>query len=693
MADVTLMPVQMAAESSPPGPPQAPPQGKRRPKQQKNSISTPKKLTHVVVDSGAIIKGAGMTLFSSSENFWTVPEVVNEIRDKKARHHLDALPFELKLREPSDEAMKFVSGFARQTGDLRALSRVDLKVIALAYMLENQETGGAHLRTSPAKLGSRANGTNTGRDTGHTAAATQEKNTATPNGSTTPCSAVDLSLQAVTHSQGPQEGGEGRLDLETVVVSGGKEAVTEEEAGKGADDGDVDSLCSAVREAWKDETRGGGGMGGEGEGVEDEEEEGEGEGLEDPQEEEGAGEEAEGEEDGGESGDEEDDDWEPEDTRNAAAAGKEALESTVTNVGFSATKDDFPALGGGATSESATSTTAGMPGANVTEPAISWSLMARSNPAPFKAGPKPDPAPLKPTAEAVAAIVSGEGSGVGDLVAPTEPATEEGESQRGEKEEGARQRYPGRGAVGSSRILGMGAVFGTCSDGVEDDDGEGWVNPSNFRSQKAAGIELDGPSQRHRKGGPGGGARRGRGLCRAGCVTTDFAMQNVLLQVGLPLISLDGMSITSVKQWILRCSACFKTCTDMGRLFCPSCGSGTMSRVSCQVDARTGALRVFLKKNWKNNLRGTKYSIPRADPTKRRFEGDILLREDQLLSGIWAQKTRRKVKDVSSMFGEDVTLNVGLTVSKSPDIVVGYGRRNPNAAKGRERRGKKVSKK
>ncbi|CAN0172721.1 unnamed protein product, partial [Laminaria digitata] len=85
------------------------------------------------------------------QNFWTVPEVVSEIRDKKARQHLESLPFELKLREPSDEAMKFAVGFARQTGDLRALSRVDLRVIALTYMLERQETGAAHLRTEPVR--------------------------------------------------------------------------------------------------------------------------------------------------------------------------------------------------------------------------------------------------------------------------------------------------------------------------------------------------------------------------------------------------------------------------------------------------------------------------------------------------------------------------------------------------------------
>ena len=43
------------------------------------------------------------------------------------------------------------TGFARQTGDLRSLSRVDLRVIALTYMLERQETGGSHLRTAPVR--------------------------------------------------------------------------------------------------------------------------------------------------------------------------------------------------------------------------------------------------------------------------------------------------------------------------------------------------------------------------------------------------------------------------------------------------------------------------------------------------------------------------------------------------------------
>lgn len=103
-------------------------------------------------------------------------------------------------------------------------------------------------------------------------------------------------------------------------------------------------------------------------------------------------------------------------------------------------------------------------------------------------------------------------------------------------------------------------------------------------------------------------------------------------------MSLDGMSVRRVKQWILRCAACFKTCTEMGRLFCPVCGNASLDRVSCSVNAKTGATYLHLRRNHKVNLRGSKFSIPAPDPTKGRFEGDLLLREDQLLTGIWAQK-------------------------------------------------------
>ena len=46
-------------------------------------------------------------------------------------------------------------------------------------------------------------------------------------------------------------------------------------------------------------------------------------------------------------------------------------------------------------------------------------------------------------------------------------------------------------------------------------------------------------------------------------------------------------------------------------------------------------------------------------------------------------------KDVKSAFGADVTADLGVHVNKGHQIKVGLGSRNPNAQKGRERRGKK----
>lgn len=56
--------------------------------------------------------------------------------------------------------------------------------------------------------------------------------------------------------------------------------------------------------------------------------------------------------------------------------------------------------------------------------------------------------------------------------------------------------------------------------------------------------------------------------------------------------------------------------------------------------------------------------------------------------GIWRQKVVKIRKDIRSSFGEDVVSDVGLHLNKSQNIKIGLGQRNPNATKGRERRGK-----
>lgn len=433
-------------------------------------------------------------------------------------------------------------------------------------------------------------------------------------------------------------------------------------SGAEGDAGGVDSLCAAVKQAWTEERKGREeGGGGEREGGEEEEEEEEGS---ESGESSGRGEEGEvPEEDADQSSDDgddaedvgDDDEWEPEGGSKAEEDSSAGATTAPAKAPFSA--DDFPTLGGVSSSSAANALTPAQtsspPPASATppaaaaaaatptadEPTSSWSLMARSNPAPFKVPVKADPAPLPaatPAAAAAAATAASPAAdSAGHFSSSGPAAAASGATPSRPRPDGAK--------AGTSRILSTAAAFGVTGGGAEDDDGEGWVNPSNIKSQKAVGIGLGGPSQSQTKGhfgGGGGGNAAVASKCRAGCVTTDFAMQNVLLQVGLPLLSLDGMAVRRVKQWILRCAACFKTCTEMGRLFCPVCGNASLDRVSCSVNAKTGATYVHLRKNHKVNLRGSKFSIPAPNPSKGRFEGDLLLREDQLLSGIWAQKVK-----------------------------------------------------
>jgi RNA-binding protein NOB1 len=237
-----------------------------------------------------------------------------------------------------------------------------------------------------------------------------------------------------------------------------------------------------------------------------------------------------------------------------------------------------------------------------------------------------------------------------------------------------------------SRILSSGTGSGhntalASSRSAQEDDGTGWVNPENYKKYIATGGNMA-------LGVDKTASDTVDELAKCACITTDFSMQNVMLQMGLQVISVDGMMIKSVKQWVLRCMACYTIHYDMDRLFCSKCGAHHMSRVGASIDARTGELRLHLRKNYKVNTTGTKFSLPNPG-SRGRYEGEILLREDQLLTGIWRQKSVKIRRNVASHFGEDVTSDLGLHVNKGDAIVVGVGKKNPNAVKGRERRGKK----
>ena len=89
----------------------------------------------------------------------------------------------------------------------------------------------------------------------------------------------------------------------------------------------------------------------------------------------------------------------------------------------------------------------------------------------------------------------------------------------------------------------------SASDDPSEDDGEGeWITPKTSALHKAKALNLVSSTSQNQAAPPPSVA----------CMTADFAMQNVLLQMNLGLVDIDGRRISSVKNWVLRCHACFK---------------------------------------------------------------------------------------------------------------------------------------
>lgn len=163
-----------------------------------------------------------------------------------------------------------------------------------------------------------------------------------------------------------------------------------------------------------------------------------------------------------------------------------------------------------------------------------------------------------------------------------------------------------------TRIIAVGGSSGlasvvTAEKAAEEDDGMGWIGPENMASLRANGnitamsfgtaTNKKKKSSRWKKTTP---------PAAAGCMTADFTMQNVLLKIGLRVVSVaNGLTITKVTNFVLRCSACFTIHYDMARLFCSKCGNAMLQRIACSIDQDTGELQLHLKKNYKHNLQGT----------------------------------------------------------------------------------------
>jgi len=141
------------------------------------------------------------------------------------------------------------------------------------------------------------------------------------------------------------------------------------------------------------------------------------------------------------------------------------------------------------------------------------------------------------------------------------------------------------------------AVEEVAEDSEESDGGE-WITPANLKKHQAKESGGDVVPEEEPK------------IMQVALITSDFAMQNVLLRMNLNLLSPSLQRIRQLKTWILRCHACFLTTKDMSKQFCSRCGKDTLLRVSCSTD-KDGKFKIHLKKNMQWSTRGNVYSVPK----------------------------------------------------------------------------------
>ena len=204
------------------------------------------------------------------------------------------------------------------------------------------------------------------------------------------------------------------------------------------------------------------------------------------------------------------------------------------------------------------------------------------------------------------------------------------------------------------------------------DDGDGeWITPKNISRvrEKRATKNLQSVDKEEPIG--------------AACISADFAMQNVMMRMGIKVLSMNGMLIKKAKKFVLKCNACFNVIYKMESAFCDRCGSDFLVKVSMTVDKKG---RVFFSKgsHRAQSVRGTKFSIPKPkhEAGSRRVEEKVVLREDELLMGSVGGRSSGSLRKAAYQGG--TTIFDSTHTNRANDafggtrVVVGSGGKNPN---------------
>jgi RNA-binding protein NOB1 len=218
------------------------------------------------------------------------------------------------------------------------------------------------------------------------------------------------------------------------------------------------------------------------------------------------------------------------------------------------------------------------------------------------------------------------------------------------------------------------------NDDRDDDDETGWITTDNLKETlERMGGAPEEPVDEENIG--------------VACLTTDFAVQNVLLHMGLHIVSLDGMLVRRLKSYVFRCHGCFKITKNMSKKFCWNCGNATLDRVSVTVNT-DGSMAYHLSRRKPTTTRGLRYSLPKPEGGK--FAQNPVLCPDQPRPRLMLSGRAREKLDVfdEDYLNRDSPFLMNDVYSRSARLGIrltsASGRRqNPNEWKGGKKRGGK----
>lgn len=579
-------------------------------------VCTNGEIRRLVLDSGAFIMGANLTLYGPNCEYYTLDEVIAELKDENARHNFNTFPYPITVKQPSPQSMQYITHISTQTGDYHVLSHTDRKVLALCHQLEIETHGDRFIKqdiTEQSPQPQVQQPTKAAKKRAKKAA----KKTTTPAAASTTASA---------------EGDNKTTDTTTTTTNQSTATTT-----AAATSDSTPAVASTTTTNTKQNTT--------------------------SQQQQQTNNDTNG--------------W-----SNIYTCQKFDLQTFFTST--PPTQDDllqqheqnqeqYPPI----TSTSPKQ----LPPAMMDNGYMCYPSVFEEYTPPTTQHTTTSTTNTKKSIAKSKFILPGFDDG--EWVSPNSVALLNTKAQLGAQIGNSRSAKIT--SLEANQLLPVPIVETEPAIGVPDINTQNDTTATITTTKDTTNnnnVTVTSPTfqQPHQHSAQ----PQQTSLSSVGCITTDYSMQNVMLQAGLRCLTLDGRAIATIRQYIMGCHACRTLSKDMARGFCPSCGGFTMVRIIVNV-GKDGKAYYSWPTHRIENTRGTIFQVSKAQTFGRKGAGKIIVREDMMPKPSQKQLKIARGEKVDpnadkSLFDEAALFGFMRQYQKK-GIQHGFGKKNTNIAR------------